>query len=535
MECAFLGSSISRMIIPSSCEFIGSSAFASISSLSGVLFAQNSQLKRIESSAFSSSGLRSILIPTNVAFLGSSCFASSKSLTLIKFEPNCQVSSLSLDVISGTSVSEICIPSNVRLLESTTTTLPGLKSVTFEKESQLARIESAFFGSSITLIDIPKSVECLSKDCFRDCKVLETVEFDNESQLQHVDKSAFSSSSVKLITVPSRISALFSCVVPPGCELRVVKVQQQREFNLDEWKITLNEYEEVGELNSGGTVRLFKHRSTKEEIVVKAFPFVPYANSPSAPEVQFRRELETMITLRHPCVVQMRGWCPAAGGGDGEKFPQIVLEYLRPPSLKTLLDKPGEYDWWTSTAKAKAIVGIVQAMSFLHSRNLMHRELKTRIVLLDDEHQVKIGGFGRSKFDDADLQMKQTSSLSTSLYQAPEMWEYEYTNSVDVYSFAMILYRMMMNHSPFPELRRRPPVARMRHVQSGKRPPIDDGVVPFMRALIGGCWSEESTARPSFPKIMEILDHEDFKVFPDVDSGEVRRYVEMIRVKSQLL
>jgi serine/threonine protein kinase len=357
-----------------------------------------------------------------------------------------------------------------------------------------------------------------------------------ESQLQHIDKSAFLSSSVKHITVPTRISSIFSCVVPPGCELTVVKVQQKREFDINKWKIGLKDYREVRELNSGGTVRLFKHRSTNEEIVVKEFLFVPYANSPVKPEVQFQRELETMITLRHPCVVQMLGWCPPAGDdGDDEEHSDIVLEYLRPPSLKTLLDKPGAHRWWTSTAKAKAIVGIVQAMTFIHSRNLMHRELKTRIVLFDDEHNVKIGGFGRSKFDDVDPGLRHTLASCVSLYQAPEMWGSEYTNSVDVYAFAMILYRVMMNRSPFPELRHQRPEQRKRHVQSGSRPPIGGDVVEFMRTLIEDCWSQDSKIRPSFPKIMEILDHENFKVFRDVDSAEVRRYVEMIRVKSQLL
>jgi hypothetical protein len=34
---------------------------------------------------------------------------------------------------------------------------------------------------------------------------------------------------------------------------------------------------------------------------------------------------------------------------------------------------PNDYGWWTSMAKA--IVGIVQGMTFLHSRNQMHRDL----------------------------------------------------------------------------------------------------------------------------------------------------------------
>jgi serine/threonine protein kinase len=395
-------------------------------------------------------------------------------------------------------------------------------------------MEGAFIGAAINRIEIPQSVEVIGANCFQSCKSLEIIEFDNDSKLKHVDPSAFASSSVQAIIVPGRISSLFSCATPANCELQVRKIAQKRAFTLEDWRIDLSEYQRVMVLNQG-TVRLLEHRTTNAQIVAKEFPFISGSEPESPPSIledqRFKRELEALIALRHPSIVTMQGWSQFP---DDENA-QLIFEYLPPPCLKNVIARPANYEWWTSTAKAKAIVGLVQAMIFVHSRNLMHRELKTRIVFFDEEHQIKLGGFGRSKFDDSDSLQQTMFGKGTSLYQAPEMWEEEYNASVDVYAFAMILFRVATGHSPFPEMRRKQGMARMSRVMDGDRAKIDDNVAALTRDLIESCWDHNPSARPTFVQIMETLDRANFQLFPDVDSDEVRRYIELVRVKSQLL
>jgi hypothetical protein len=93
----------------------------------------------------------------------------------------------------------------------------------------------------------------------------------------------------------------------------------------------------------------------------------------------------------------------------------------------------------------------------------MHRELKTHAIFFDEEHQVNVGGFGPSNFDDWESLQQTTFSKSSSLSQAPELWTSDYDGSVDVYAFAMILFRVAMGHSPFPGLCRKTEFARMNH------------------------------------------------------------------------
>jgi hypothetical protein len=527
---AFQSSSIVRISIPASVEVIRECAFSQTGSFVAIAFEPGSHLKRIEPSAFAASKLKEIRIPSEVTFIGAKCFEGVNSLEVVTFEPNCQLSELSLELIAGTSVREICIPAHVALLQRTSKPLPLLATVTFEPGSELGRMDGAFLGSAICRIDIPQSVEVIGANCFQSCKSLETVEFDDDSKLRHIDPTAFLSSSVHVIMVPKRISSLFSCATPAGCTLEIRKLAQQRAFALEEWTIDLSEYERVMFLNQG-TVRLLQHRTTSAYIVAKEFPFPSDAESSILNDELFKRELESLITLRHPSIVTMQGW---AQSPDAEHA-DLMFQYLPPPSLKHVIAKPEDYAWWTSTAKAKAIVGLVQAMTFVHSRNLMHRELKTRVVFFDEEHEVKVGGFGRSKFDDLESLQQTVFDKSTSLYQAPEMWTDDYDGSVDVYAFAMILFRVATGHSPFPEVRRKTAFVRMNRVMKGDRADIDQKVIPFTRGLIESCWDHDPAKRPSFVQIMEGLDRANFQIFPDVDSAAVRRYIELIRVKSQLL
>jgi serine/threonine protein kinase len=118
---------------------------------------------------------------------------------------------------------------------------------------------------------------------------------------------------------------------------------------------------------------------------------------------------------------------------------------MRGGSLEAALEeRPG---WLRGTALAKIVVGIDLGMQFVHSRGYMHRDRKPSNILLDDEHQALIGDFGSSRLED--LAIMFTKNVSMPLYMAPEMSEDNYTNKVDVFSFAMILYGIVVGQKVF--------------------------------------------------------------------------------------
>ncbi len=82
-------------------------------------------------------------------------------------------------------------------------------------------------------------------------------------------------------------------------------------------------------------------------------------------------------------------------------------------------------------------------MMYLHSRmpRIVHRDLKSMNILLDQEWRAKISDFGMSRFLDSTKTMTRCGSPA---WEAPEILRAErYTELCDVYSFAVIVVEML--------------------------------------------------------------------------------------------
>ena len=84
-------------------------------------------------------------------------------------------------------------------------------------------------------------------------------------------------------------------------------------------------------------------------------------------------------------------------------------------------------------------------MRYIHSNNLIHRDLKPDNILLSHSKHVRISDFGLTK--ENDLTFSQSKGVGTLRFMAPELFEVDenneriqrYNNKVDVYSFGIIL------------------------------------------------------------------------------------------------
>lgn len=89
------------------------------------------------------------------------------------------------------------------------------------------------------------------------------------------------------------------------------------------------------------------------------------------------REVNIMAKLNHPCILKFIGFCKAAF--NGEPQPVIITEFISKGSLENLilLERQSLADKkWNDTQKLITIYGIAAAMSYLHSHNIIHRDLK---------------------------------------------------------------------------------------------------------------------------------------------------------------
>jgi serine/threonine protein kinase len=118
--------------------------------------------------------------------------------------------------------------------------------------------------------------------------------------------------------------------------------------------------------------------------------------------------------------------------------------------------------------------------------------------------------------------------IGTLQYRAPELWEnIPYTEKVDVFSFALILYEMVVGCKVFPASSQ---AQLCRMILAGARVEIPKTIDSFTAELIGRCWSQESTERPSFEDIYEQLRQHDFCIMRNVfDPNEVAAYVNWVK------
>ena len=208
--CAFYGcSSLTSIIIPSSVTSIGQSAFNRCPNLKTVTFEAGSQVTSIGETAFTYClDLTSINIPERVTSIGESAFY------------NC------------TSLINVTIPSSVTTIGTYVFAYcSSLQTVTFEEGSQLTSIGESAFGScsSLTRINIPSSVNSIGEDAFilcrslisinipasvtsigetafYECNDLQTLTFENGSQLTYIGKKAFAGcDSLISIIIPASV------------------------------------------------------------------------------------------------------------------------------------------------------------------------------------------------------------------------------------------------------------------------------------------------------------------------------------------
>ncbi|KAL6057933.1 Serine/threonine-protein kinase HT1 [Balamuthia mandrillaris] len=156
------------------------------------------------------------------------------------------------------------------------------------------------------------------------------------------------------------------------------------------------------------------------------------------------------------------------------------------------------------------LLGIARGMEYIHSKNICHRDLSSMNILVDGNWVPKIADFGLSKMGETEMT---GMGVGTGRWRAPEVFrkkpkrsrqqfEGHYTNSSDVYSFAIIAWELFhLGDMPW-EGELDEEVARK--VLQGDRPPIrKDSCPPEWQELIEQCWQHDPKERPAFSSIVQ--------------------------------
>jgi len=208
-------------------------------------------------------------------------------------------------------------------------------------------------------------------------------------------------------------------------------------------------------------------------------------------------EAGIMVKIRHPNVVTFLGACL----NKPELF--IVTEFMSRGDLYNILHNN---DIVIENAHVRNMaLDTCKGMAYLHSRSIIHRDLKTFNLLVDKDWTVKVGDFGLSRILE-EVQSPQTlTSCGTTSWAAPEVLrDQRYSLNADVYSFGICLWEMCTRKEPYGPLFA--PQVVIAVAVNGKRPEIPSDLPDYFASLIKLCWTEVPTERPSFVMIMEQLE-----------------------------
>ncbi|RIB16725.1 kinase-like domain-containing protein, partial [Gigaspora rosea] len=181
----------------------------------------------------------------------------------------------------------------------------------------------------------------------------------------------------------------------------------------------------------------------------------------------------------------------------------MVLQYADEGNLRIYLEKNFTRLQWTD--KLRIAKEIINGLLFLHSIDIIHRDLHSKNILIH-KNQAKIADFGLSRQTN-DTSMTSNSQVHGILaYVEPQCIadpKYKRDKKSDVYSFGVILWEISSGKPPFQSFESY--VALAIHISQGKREdPIEDTPPQYVE-LYKKCWDGNPIIRPETKSISENL------------------------------
>ncbi|KAG0580734.1 hypothetical protein KC19_4G194900 [Ceratodon purpureus] len=196
-----------------------------------------------------------------------------------------------------------------------------------------------------------------------------------------------------------------------------------------------------------------KTHSNHSIVAIKCFKHVESKSDVEA----FLTEASSINQVRHRNLLQLQGWCY-----EGKHF-MLVFEYMSNGSLDEWLfpkrrKHPNDLKYkkfegvlpWT--LRCSILGGIAAAIEYLHEdwvQCILHRDIKSSNVMLDDDMNPHLGDFGLARLIDHEKLEKTTLAAGTFSYMAPELpYTGKATKESDVYSFGILMLEVLCGKPP---------------------------------------------------------------------------------------
>ncbi|KAE8663501.1 CXC domain-containing TSO1-like protein 1 [Hibiscus syriacus] len=296
-------------------------------------------------------------------------------------------------------------------------------------------------------------------------------------------------------------------------------VEKQRP--MEEWEIDLAKLDLGNAIAHGTYGTVYRATYDNQDVAVKLLDWgedgIATTAETAALRASFQQEVAVWHKLNHPNVTKFIG---ASMGTSNLKVPSktpsaesqnplpskaccVVVEYLPGGTLKQYLIR--------NRRKKLAFKVVVQlaldlsrGLSYLHSRKIVHRDVKTENMLLDAHRNLKIADFGVARVE-AQNPRDMTGETGTLGYMAPEVLDGKpYNRRCDVYSFGICLWEIYCCDMPYPDLSFADVSSAV--VRQNLRPDIPRCCPSSLANIMRKCWDANPEKRPEMGEVVRMLE-----------------------------
>eukprot|EP01103_Thecamoeba_quadrilineata_P005225 TRINITY_DN15051_c0_g1_i1.p1 TRINITY_DN15051_c0_g1~~TRINITY_DN15051_c0_g1_i1.p1 ORF type:complete len:534 (-),score=113.67 TRINITY_DN15051_c0_g1_i1:206-1807(-) len=210
-------------------------------------------------------------------------------------------------------------------------------------------------------------------------------------------------------------------------------------------------------------------------------------------EVQaLEREIAILRNLRHPNVVRYYGT------SCGNNKLNIFLEYVSGGSIFSLLQKFGQFPEEVIAVYTRQIL---TGLEYLHSHQIIHRDIKGGNVLVDHSGVIKLADFGASKKLEGIISGKNSAENSlkgTVYWMAPEVIkQQQYGSQADIWSVGCTVIEMATGKPPWADIYKDQVSAMYNIAASNQIPPLPPHLSSAAKKFLTSCLMRDFQKRPS--------------------------------------
>jgi eukaryotic-like serine/threonine-protein kinase len=244
-------------------------------------------------------------------------------------------------------------------------------------------------------------------------------------------------------------------------------------------------------ISAGGVAEVFRahHRETSQSYAVKVIR--PERQSDKYHLRCFREENDLLSELDHPGIPKSRRYDSVKGR------PCIVMDYVEGRPLHLLVQERASFH------AQNAFLDLVEITAYLHSKQIVHNDLKLENVILGPNGKISLVDFGNARRQQkkgliARMFARKEPIFGTPTYLAPELiaGEGEPSYRSDLYSLGVCCFILLTGEPPFVFDRKS---ARLRAAVNQAAPSLASrktGLSPVFVKLVDACLSKDPSMRP---------------------------------------